>query len=53
MDSEQRKKLRNCLTDQGFERTSYTNDYGDGAYVETWSNGTDTVVLSWATRRKA
>lgn len=53
MNSEERKRLRNCLIDQGFTRTSYSNDYGDGAYTETWERGQDQVFLDWGPRGEA
>ena len=50
MNSEQRKKLRNCLIDQGFKRVQYTNDDGHGQYAEFWERGMDEVTLRWGPR---
>jgi len=50
MNSEQRKKLRAWLIEHGFKRTHYTNDDGQGQYVEYWNRGEDDVVLHWGPR---
>lgn len=53
MNTEERKRLRHCLMDQGFVRTGYSNDPGNGVYTETWERGADQVFLDWGPRGEA
>jgi hypothetical protein len=52
MNSKQRRALRLALADQGFSRSSYTHDSGDGRYTEEWTrpNSADVVMIEWSVR---
>lgn len=55
MNSEQRKKIRMALAEQGLERTYYSDDHGDGMYVERWAsrlgdNASASVLIRWGPR---
>lgn len=42
-----KKDIRSALMASGFTRSNATRDFGDGVYVETWTNGTDEILLKW------
>ena len=50
MNSVERRRIRQWLIDNGFERTQYTNDDGHGEYAEFWNRDADEVVLRWGPR---
>jgi len=37
MNTNERSAVRTALIAQGFARTHYTQDFGDGIYSETWT----------------
>lgn len=50
MTSAERMALREALDRQGFRRTGYTQDHGDGVYTETWTKLANVVTISWGRR---
>ena len=46
--TEQRRTLRASLIRKGFLRTDVTRDFGDGAYVETFTGPLGVVRIEWA-----
>lgn len=45
--TDERKALRETLIERGFTRAASTYDNGDGAYCETFVNGSNVVSLNW------
>ena len=45
-----RNELRKSLLALRFDRMGYTQAHGADQYEETWSNGTDAVVIKWGPR---